>query len=64
MTGRLLTVEEGNHVAAFGTEVLARLVDASLVQPVEESGRHRMLEPVRQYAEHRFRARQQPDNGV
>ena len=29
-TGRLLTVEEGNHVAAFGTEVLARLVESGI----------------------------------
>ena len=29
-TGRLLTVEEGNHLAAFGTEVLARLVELGI----------------------------------
>lgn len=36
----------------YAEDVLSRLVDVSLVQPADQSGRYRMLEPVRQYAEH------------
>ncbi|MGA9598455.1 MAG: BTAD domain-containing putative transcriptional regulator, partial [Acidimicrobiia bacterium] len=42
-------------------DVLARLVDVSLVQPTDESGRHRMLEPVRQYAEYLLEAGEELD---
>ncbi|MDJ0791257.1 MAG: BTAD domain-containing putative transcriptional regulator [Acidimicrobiia bacterium] len=34
----------------YAEDAVARLVDVSLVQPPDETGRHRILEPVRQYA--------------
>jgi predicted ATPase/DNA-binding SARP family transcriptional activator/tetratricopeptide (TPR) repeat protein len=34
----------------YAEDVVSRLVDVSLVQPADESGRNRILEPVRQYA--------------
>ena len=34
----------------YAEDVVSRLVDVSLVQPADESGRNKMLEPVRQYA--------------
>lgn len=36
----------------YAEDIVARLIDVSLVQPADDSGLHRMLEPVRQYAEH------------